>query len=254
MRLEIRTDGGARGNPGPAAAGVVIKDEQAQTVFACGFFLGKATNNVAEYSGILRALEAARELGGTELELFSDSELIVKQLNGEYRVKNAHLKEYYRQIVALLHQFDKVSIQHVYRSDNVEADALVNQALDAEMDIMGELSSSTKVKTEHKVICGAARLGDKVKFSASGVYREILGRQGNLVTELICLDAGQKCSGEGNWRQATITVMRGKGTICFGQEKQNVVAGSWLLAGTTDSVDLAANTGEQMVVILTMLK
>jgi ribonuclease HI len=233
---------------------VVIKNEQAQTIFARGFFLGKATNNVAEYSGILRALEAARELGGTQLELFSDSELIVKQLNGEYRVKNAQLKEYYQQIVTLLHQFDKVSIRHVYRSDNVEADALVNQALDAGMDVACDHPASATGASEQKVICAAARLSDKVKFSASRPFREILGSQGNLATELICLDAGQKCSVKGNWRQATITVMRGKGIICLEQEKQNVIAGSWLLVGTADSVDLATDNSEQMVVIVTMLK
>jgi ribonuclease HI len=136
MRLTIRTDGGARGNPGPAAAGIVIKDPQSQqTLLARGYFLGKTTNNVAEYEGVLKGLEEAQKLGGTNLQIFCDSELVVRQLNGQYKVKKAHLLNYYENIKTLISQFDKVTISHVPRSQNAHADALVNQALDKQSDV-----------------------------------------------------------------------------------------------------------------------
>jgi ribonuclease HI len=137
MHLIIKTDGGARGNPGPAGAGVIISRNNGPELFAGGFFLGNATNNVAEYVGIVRALELASQLGGTKLEIFCDSELVVKQINGQYRVKNDNLRKYYRQIIELRKKFPGFTISHIYRQDNKDADAMVNQALDAEADIGG---------------------------------------------------------------------------------------------------------------------
>jgi len=137
MHLIIKTDGGARGNPGPAGAGVIISQNNGQELFAGGFFLGNATNNVAEYMGIVHALELASQLGGTKLEIFCDSELVVKQINGQYRVKNANLRKYYQQVIKLIKKFSGFTISHIYRQDNKDADAMVNQALDAEADIGG---------------------------------------------------------------------------------------------------------------------
>lgn len=127
--------GGARGNPGPAAAGVVIEEPGGKLLFAAGFFLGEATNNLAEYRAIQKGVQQVLDMGGREMVLYSDSELIVKQLRGEYRVKNPTLRECYLQVAALLGELDGYDINHVYRESNSEADALVNRSLDIWADV-----------------------------------------------------------------------------------------------------------------------
>jgi ribonuclease HI len=125
----IYTDGGARGNPGPAAYAYVIKrPDEADIEEKC--FLGRTTNNIAEYTGLVKALEHAKELGGRKLMIYSDSELMVKQMSGQYRVKNEGLQPLYQQAVQLRKQFDSVIIKHVRRELNQQADALCNEALD----------------------------------------------------------------------------------------------------------------------------
>jgi len=128
MRLTVHVDGGARGNPGPAAAAAVISgpvsDEASE-------LLGVATNNVAEYRGLLLGLARARELGATEVEVINDSELVAKQINGEYKVKHADMKPLHAQAMAALREFDAWSIRSVPRAQNADADRLVNAALDA---------------------------------------------------------------------------------------------------------------------------
>jgi len=130
MQLFIYTDGGARGNPGPAAAGIVIKDAQNNTVASFGEYVGETTNNQAEYRALVFALKKAIELGGTELQCFSDSELMVKQLNHEYKMRNAELAPLYLKIHDLSLSFKKISFIHIRREKNKEADKLVNQVLD----------------------------------------------------------------------------------------------------------------------------
>jgi ribonuclease HI len=125
----IHTDGGSRGNPGPAAAAFIIERPGAPD-WEESFCLGQTTNNIAEYTGLLRALERAKQLGGQRLSIFSDSELLVKQMNGQYRVKNADLKELFDRAQTLKDTFDKVTIKHVYREENERADKLCNEALD----------------------------------------------------------------------------------------------------------------------------
>ncbi len=138
--VTIHIDGGSRGNPGPAAAGVVITDAEGNALFEAGLFIGKATNNVAEYSGLVAALKAAAKLGAKEIDLFSDSELLVKQMLGEYRVKNAGLRPFYQEACSLVNQFDRVDISHVRREQNTQADALANMAMDCGDDIGDKLS------------------------------------------------------------------------------------------------------------------
>lgn len=133
MKLTINTDGGARGNPGPAAIGVVIRDAKNKIVFQAGKYIGETTNNQAEYQAVVFALEKAHELGATELEFNLDSELVVKQLNGEYKVKDKNLAEQFLKIWNLQNKFKKVVYRHVYREKNKEADELVNKALDERM-------------------------------------------------------------------------------------------------------------------------
>jgi ribonuclease HI len=125
----VRIDGASRGNPGEAAYAVVI-ERPGQPAYEEADRLGQTTNNIAEYTALLRGLERAAELGGQRLDVFSDSELLVKQMNGEYRVKNADLKELHALATERLKQFERVTIRHVRRSENSRADALCNQALD----------------------------------------------------------------------------------------------------------------------------
>ena len=132
MKARLSTDGGARGNPGPAAYGYVIETDDGHVLAAHGEAIGRATNNVAEYSGLVAGMQKAAELGVSDLEVVSDSELLVKQMQGEYRVKNAALKELWEEASDLERRFAKVRYTAVRRAHNELADQLVNEALDAE--------------------------------------------------------------------------------------------------------------------------
>ncbi len=129
----IFTDGGSRGNPGPAAYAYVIKRPGQPDIEEMAY-LGQSTNNIAEYTGLVKALEHARDLGGKKLIVNSDSELMVKQMNGQYKVKNEGLRTLYSQASALRRQFESVTIKHVYREQNSQADALCNEAMDNPRD------------------------------------------------------------------------------------------------------------------------
>jgi ribonuclease HI len=131
VKLVVHVDGGARGNPGPAAAGAVISTPDGDVVDRAHELLGVATNNVAEYRGLLLGLARARELGATEVEIVNDSELVAKLVNGVYKVKHADMKPLHAAAKAALGDFERWSIRSVPRAQNAEADALVNQALDA---------------------------------------------------------------------------------------------------------------------------
>ncbi|HEX3172740.1 MAG TPA: reverse transcriptase-like protein [Solirubrobacterales bacterium] len=130
MKLTVNVDGGARGNPGPAAIGVVVRDAGGAVLEERGERIGSATNNVAEYRALLLGIERARELGAGELELVGDSELVVRQVKGEYKVKDATLRQLHEQATRALGPFERWSIRHVPRAQNAEADRLVNAALD----------------------------------------------------------------------------------------------------------------------------
>ena len=131
MKAKLWTDGGARGNPGPAAFGFVLEGEDGESLDARGEYIGHATNNVAEYSALIAGLEAAIALGVTELVVVSDSELMVKQMRGEYKVKNEALKELSQSAGALARKLGQVTYTAVRRHHNTLADKLVNDALDA---------------------------------------------------------------------------------------------------------------------------
>ena len=130
-KLRVNVDGGARGNPGPAAIGIVISTADGEIVEEHGERIGRATNNVAEYRALLRGIELAGALGGTELDLVGDSELVVKQMKGQYKVKDAAMRKLNAEAKAALRPFESWSIRHVRRAENADADRLVNQALDA---------------------------------------------------------------------------------------------------------------------------
>jgi len=129
-KLIIYADGGARGNPGPAGIGVVIMNEQKKVVDQVSKYIGEATNNQAEYQALLAALDKAKELGAKELEIFLDSELLVKQLNRQYRVKDKDLALLFVKVYNAVLGFNKVTFKHIRREQNIEADKLVNLVID----------------------------------------------------------------------------------------------------------------------------
>jgi ribonuclease H / adenosylcobalamin/alpha-ribazole phosphatase len=131
MKVTLYTDGGARGNPGPAAFAYVLEADDGTVLAAHGETIGVATNNVAEYRGLVAGLAKAVELAVPEVDVVSDSELLVKQMRGEYKVKNEALRELSLQAARLARQLDSVEYRHVRRAHNELADRLVNEALDA---------------------------------------------------------------------------------------------------------------------------
>jgi ribonuclease HI len=130
MKVIVHVDGGARGNPGPAAAGSVVSDEAGEVLDEHAQLLGSVTNNVAEYRALLLGLERARTLGASEVEVVNDSELIAKQVQGLYKVKHAAMRPLHSEAMQALRGFERWSIRSVPRAQNAHADALVNAALD----------------------------------------------------------------------------------------------------------------------------
>jgi len=130
VKLVVHVDGGSRGNPGPAAIGIVIADPDGAVLDEVAEAIGIATNNVAEYRALLRGVERAGELGATELEIVNDSELVARQLTGAYKVKHPAMRPLYLDAMAALRGFERWKIRTVPRALNASADALVNAALD----------------------------------------------------------------------------------------------------------------------------
>jgi ribonuclease HI len=131
--VRVYSDGAARGNPGPAGAGAVLTDAGGAVIAQLGRFLGTRTNNVAEYEGLLLGLKHARDLGYRQVEVRADSQLLIRQLKGEYAVRHAGLKPLHAEALRLLHGFDKYDLQHVPREENALADEMSNRAIDEEM-------------------------------------------------------------------------------------------------------------------------
>jgi ribonuclease HI len=130
-RLTVHVDGGARGNPGPAAVAAVATDAEGTVIGERKEYIGEATNNVAEYRAVLLALDLARDLGARDVEVVNDSELVARQIGGEYKVKNAALRELFVETMRRLREeFDSWKVRNVRREHNVRADELVNEALD----------------------------------------------------------------------------------------------------------------------------
>jgi ribonuclease HI len=132
MKVVVHVDGGARGNPGPAAAAAVLSSPDGEVLDEAAETIGHATNNVAEYRGLLLGLERAKRLGATEVDVINDSELVAHQVTGRYKVKHPDMKPLHAQALTALGDFERWSIRPVPRSANADADALVNQALDGE--------------------------------------------------------------------------------------------------------------------------
>jgi len=130
MSVSLYCDGASRGNPGPSGAGVVLLDEKGEQIFELSRYLDNGTNNEAEYRALVRGLEAAADLGVKQIEIFSDSELVVRQISGKYKVRNPRLRSLFDQAVSRLQQFDEYAIFHVGRELNQRADQLANEAID----------------------------------------------------------------------------------------------------------------------------
>ena len=133
--LTLQFDGGSRGNPGPAGIGIVVRAQDGTPLVTLGRFIGRATNNVAEYTALITAMQKALELGARKILIRGDSELVIKQMRGEYRVKNPDLKTLYDEAQHLYHQFDQAKIEHNYREKNALADRLANLAMDRKADV-----------------------------------------------------------------------------------------------------------------------
>ncbi|MEN6308408.1 MAG: ribonuclease HI family protein, partial [Anaerohalosphaeraceae bacterium] len=179
--MTVYTDGGSRGNPGPAAAAYILKDAAGKTTGGKAFFLNQTTNNIAEYNGILRGLEAAKAAGSTQIELLSDSELIIRQIHGQYKVKSDNLRELFCQAMERLTGFKSWQARHIPREQNKEADALANRAMDAQQDV--ELAVQCDASTAKPV-----RLG--VLISGGGRTMENLDKlikAGKLSAEIACV-------------------------------------------------------------------
>jgi ribonuclease HI len=131
VKVVVHVDGGARGNPGPAAAAAVVSSADGEVLDEASELLGRQTNNVAEYRGLLLGLARAKALGATDVEVVNDSELVAKQVGGLYKVKHPAMRPLYEQALAALREFDTWSVRSVPRAQNADADALVNQALDS---------------------------------------------------------------------------------------------------------------------------
>lgn len=128
--LIIYSDGGSRGNPGPAAIGFVLQDKNGKTVYEGCHFLGLSTNNVAEYQALTAALKKAKELSAKKVSCFLDSELVVRQLNGQYKIKDEKMRQSFLKLSSLIKEFEKISFTAVPRDRNKRADELVNRSLD----------------------------------------------------------------------------------------------------------------------------
>jgi ribonuclease HI len=133
VKVVLHVDGGARGNPGPAAIGVVVLSPDGDVLDEVAETIGVATNNVAEYRALLRGVDRARALGATEVEIVNDSELVAKQLTGAYKVKHPAMRPLHAEAIAALRAFDAWRVRSVPRAQNARADELVNQALDMQL-------------------------------------------------------------------------------------------------------------------------
>jgi len=136
--ITLQFDGGSRGNPGPAGIGVVLRAADGTVLRGLGRFIGRATNNVAEYKALIAALEEAKKLGAKKIVVRGDSELIIRQMRGEYRVKHPELRGLYDEAQFLLHQFDEAKIEHNLREHNTLADELANLAMDRKGEVSGD--------------------------------------------------------------------------------------------------------------------
>jgi ribonuclease HI len=192
--ITIQFDGGSRGNPGPAGIGVVLRAEDGTPLVTLGRFIGRATNNVAEYRALITGLEKAKELGAKKIIIRGDSELIIRQMLGQYRVKNADLKELYDEAQHLYHQFDEAKIEHNYRDKNELADRLANLA----MDCKGEVTDAedSPLTTPEPVAPEAGDVFNCVRCGCSVELKQVSRLRPHQLKPFTC-QCGSKMDGPG---------------------------------------------------------
>jgi ribonuclease HI len=264
MRLIIRTDGGSRGNPGPAGAGVVIRDGRDELVFAGGFYLGSMTNNLAEYHALLIALELATQIGGTQLEIYSDSELLVRQVNGQYRVKNEHLQPLHRRVIDFKEQCEKFAIAHVYREENEEADAMVNRAISAKADVGGFIGHAPDGKKNPgqasapdppDIPNGLSiyNLDQEITFEDKHAHQKTLGAQSGLIHTLICLKPHQRYAAKSEGSTGSVLILQGRGTVQSDGHILSIGKNSWMEWPPPRPMEFIAGD-ESMIFLITHLR
>ena len=199
-KIIAHIDGGSRGNPGPAAAGFTLTDSAGTQLQAKAFFLGQATNNVAEYTSLVKALEAAKQIGAEQLTIFSDSELLVRQINGQYKVKSELIRPFFRQAVSLLGEFENWRVRHITREKNEQADKLVNQALNLGSDIENE--PELAVQNQKPIRLGVLISGGGTTLM--NIFKYI--KRGDLNAEIAIVIASKKCKGVDRARAAGLNV------------------------------------------------
>jgi ribonuclease HI len=170
--LTLEFDGGSRGNPGPAGIGVVIRAADGTPLVTLGRFIGRATNNVAEYRALITALEEAKKLGARKIDIRGDSELIIKQMRGEYRVRDPGMKSLYDEAQFLFHQFDEAKIGHNLRHKNELADQLANLAMDRKGEVT-EVNASAGASALDEPSAIAPKTGDKFQCARCGCVIEL---------------------------------------------------------------------------------
>src|SRR4051794_20734874 len=171
--LTLEFDGGSRGNPGPAGIGVVVRAADGTPLVTLGKPIGRATNNVAEYQALIVALEEAHKLGAKKVVVRGDSELIIRQMRGEYRVKHPDLRPLYDDAQHLMHQFDEAKIEHNLRGKNELADKLVNAALDARREVRDLDEASAGADSVDAPAPVATKAGDRFVCSRCGCEIEV---------------------------------------------------------------------------------
>ncbi len=171
--LTLEFDGGSRGNPGPAGIGVVVRAADRTPLVTLGRFLGTCTNNVAEYRALIAAMEEAKKLGAKKIVIRGDSELIIKQMRGEYRVKHPDMKALHEEAQELIHEFDQAKIEHNLRHKNELADKLANLAMDRRRDVTDvdesplDLPAPKATKAGDRFVCPKCRCAIEVKLPSS---------------------------------------------------------------------------------------
>jgi ribonuclease HI len=235
--LVVHVDGGARGNPGPAAVAAVVSTPEGSVLREASEFVGEATNNVAEYRAVLLGLSLARELGAREVELVNDSELVARQIGGQYKVKHAGLRPLYAETMEALRGFERWSVSNVARAQNARADELVNETLDERVGPRPQASAAKPYSGaggEFRFVYRSSRFDATVEFWERDVGLERVGGW----------DRGEDDRG------AIFALGAGRIEVILGEEDLPPSSGAWLLAEVDDVDGWYERLRERDVLIL----
>ena len=247
MQLTVWIDGGSRGNPGPAAAGVVIDDADGKPLYRAGVFLGRATSNVAEYSALVHALTTSLALGASKLDIHADSELLVNQINGKYKVKSPALRPLYVQATELLDQLGQWKCQHVYRDGNQVADSLANLAMDEGRDVIQidrrDNDHSSPPLAQHNLL-------EELDLAGASQQSQDLLNADHARVVLLRMASGHRIKPHLSKSPLTFQVISGQIIFTVGDDVRELRTGDWIAVplGTVHSV--AAESDSAVLVTL----